>query len=255
MNQTELNEAFDRAANGYGLGLPKDCNCRGLDFSGKTIYGRGVYNADFTGSKFVNTKFDNVDLEGCNFTDCDLRGTSFWQCRLTKAIFKGARLNTKTNFSHAELAEANFAGCDMAPLFSGGNLPFVKNIDKAIIAAIKGEKAAVQTKPLSQITGNYYHNDDEIKVGAAGALDMNVWHAHGEDGYSAPTNFCKTTHCRGGWAITLLGRRGKDMEERLGNSAAAALIYAASGSHPVPDWYTSTDEAWKDISNRARRKC
>lgn len=247
MNQEQLNDNFD--SEGSWIDLPKDC--RGLDFSNRTIK-RCLTGIDFTGSKLVNTKFYMSSLRNCNFTKCDMRGTSFEGVGLPGTIFKGAIFNTKTSFYNAELSGANFAGCDMAPLFVGGNLPAIKNIDKTIVQAIKGEKATVENRRASEFSGDYYDNNT-IKVGDAGALDMGVWHAEGEYG-EASMQICRTTHCRGGWAIHLLGRRGKDMEKRLGSSAAAGLIYAASGSHPVPDWYTTTDKAWEDLKTRSRRK-
>ena len=71
------------------------------------------------------------------------------------------------------------------------------------------------------------------------SLDMSRWHS------------CETTHCRAGWAITLAGEAGRVMEDLIGPNAAAALIYAASGSHPVPDWFASNEEAMADMRRRA----
>ena len=39
---------------------------------------------------------------------------------------------------------------------------------------------------------------------------------------------CKTTHCRGGWVVTLAGEQGKKLEEFHGTLLAAQLIYDAS---------------------------
>jgi hypothetical protein len=74
------------------------------------------------------------------------------------------------------------------------------------------------------------------------ALDMSSWHA------------CETTHCRAGWAITLAGPAGKALEGAVGPSAAGALIYAASGSHPVPNWTASNADALADMKRRAGRE-
>lgn len=92
-------------------------------------------------------------------------------------------------------------------------VPVVPNIDAAILAAID----------------------------AGGKLDMSYWHA------------CATTHCRGGWATTLAGEAGAELAKRLGHNCAAALIYAASGSHPVPNWYESDKAALADLRRRANQ--
>lgn len=74
-----------------------------------------------------------------------------------------------------------------------------------------------------------------------GTLEMGEWHT------------CETTHCRAGWAIHLAGDAGRALETRIGPSAAGALIYAASGSHPVPYWHAANAEAMADLRERAAR--
>lgn len=88
----------------------------------------------------------------------------------------------------------------------GVTAPVIPNLDDAILAAIE----------------------------SSGALNMNTWHT------------CETTHCRAGWAIHLAGQAGKMLEDRIGPSAAGALIYYAS-TGSVPDFYASTDAALADI--------
>ena len=73
----------------------------------------------------------------------------------------------------------------------------------------------------------------------AGALEMSTWHT------------CETTHCVAGWAIHLAGDAGAKLEQRVGPSAAGALIYAASGSHPVPSFYASNEVAMDELRRRA----
>jgi hypothetical protein len=71
------------------------------------------------------------------------------------------------------------------------------------------------------------------------SLDMAQWHT------------CDTTHCRAGWAIHLAGEAGYALQQLVGESLAGALIYAASGSHPVPDWFATNDAAMADLRRRA----
>ena len=70
---------------------------------------------------------------------------------------------------------------------------------------------------------------------------MDQWHS------------CESAHCRAGWAITLAGRAGKALEERLGTNAAAALIYMASDPclEHVPDWYATNEDALEDMARLA----
>jgi uncharacterized protein YjbI with pentapeptide repeats len=108
----------------------------------------------------------------------------------------------------ADLRGANLRCADLR----GADLrdvPIVPNIDSAILAAI--EKAGC-------------------------SLEMRSWHT------------CETTHCRAGWAITLAGEAGKLLEDRVGSSVAGVLIYAASRpGKPIPDFYTTNDEALADL--------
>jgi hypothetical protein len=71
---------------------------------------------------------------------------------------------------------------------------------------------------------------------AGGRLDMHNWHT------------CETTHCRAGWAITLAGEAGRELEKRYGVAAAGAIIYGLSRPYlPVPDFYADNDAAMADI--------
>jgi hypothetical protein len=74
-----------------------------------------------------------------------------------------------------------------------------------------------------------------------GALDMSTWHT------------CETTHCRAGWAITLAGESGKELEKRFGSNVAGALIYQAS-TGMVPDFFADNNEALEDIKRCAESK-
>ena len=80
-------------------------------------------------------------------------------------------------------------------------------------------------------------------------LEMSDWH-----GGTSGSDACGTTHCRAGWAITLAGDAGRELERRFGPSAAGALIYAASGSHPVPNFFADNETALADLRARAARE-
>ena len=51
-----------------------------------------------------------------------------------------------------------------------------------------------------------------------------------------------TTHCRGGWAITLAGNAGRQLEDLVGTSLAAYLIYRESRPGIAPPDFWVDDE-------------
>jgi hypothetical protein len=60
---------------------------------------------------------------------------------------------------------------------------------------------------------------------------------------------CGTTHCRGGWAITLAGEAGKLLEEKTSSEFAAMMIFKASSKIEVPPtrFYETDEKAMADI--------
>ena len=67
---------------------------------------------------------------------------------------------------------------------------------------------------------------------------MNTWHT------------CETTHCRAGWAITLAGSKGLELETKYGPNVAGCMIYRASTGR-VPNFYASNEAALADIRAQA----
>jgi hypothetical protein len=57
---------------------------------------------------------------------------------------------------------------------------------------------------------------------------------------------CETTHCRAGWAITLAGPDGKELEKKYGPRIAGAMIYRASTGR-APHFFASDKDALEDI--------
>jgi hypothetical protein len=79
-------------------------------------------------------------------------------------------------------------------------------------------------------------------VEGPGALDMSTWHS------------CNTTHCRGGWVVTLAGEKGRKLEAASSTLFAAMQIYHASApAIPVsPVRFFETNEiAMADIKRCA----
>ena len=120
----------------------------------------------------------------------------------------------KLTVEKAVSVKADLRGANLRGAYLGGanlrdaNAPIVPNIDAAILAAIE----------------------------AGGKLEMDKWHS------------CGMTHCRGGWAITLAGEPGRELEQLFGPAVAGSLIYAASRPDKrIPDFYASTEDALADI--------
>ncbi len=75
------------------------------------------------------------------------------------------------------------------------------------------------------------------------AFDMSNWHQ------------CGTTHCRGGWVVTLAGEAGKALEDFHNPELAAMLIYYESGYHINPArFYDSNEVALADMKRLAEEE-
>jgi len=167
--------------------------------------------ADLWGANLRGADLRDANLEGANLRGADLRDANLEGANLRGAILWGAILRD-ANLEGANLRGANLRGADLRGV---GDIPTIRHLDAAIVAALAG--------------------DDQ-------RLDMTDWHT------------CETTHCRAGWAIHLAGEAGYALERQLGPDTAAALIYAASRpDQPVPDFYVSTDSALADLEACAER--
>ena len=72
-----------------------------------------------------------------------------------------------------------------------------------------------------------------------GCFDMGGWH-------------CETTHCRGGWVVTLAGDARRALEQQTSTLFAAMQIYKASGYEISPcRFYDSNDVAMADMKRLA----
>ncbi len=80
-------------------------------------------------------------------------------------------------------------------------------------------------------------------------LDTRVAEAVGVDGSRLRMDrwHCGTSHCRAGWAVTLAGEAGAELERVLGSEFAGRLIYEASTGRPAPDFFAGNEAALADI--------
>ena len=165
----------------------------------------------------TNLTIEYADLSGADLSGADLSGeylsgADLSGANLSDAYLRGADLRG-ADLRNANFSDADLSGADLRDAdFSDLNVPAIPDIDATILNAIEVPGAA---------------------------LEMARWHT------------CETTHCRAGWAVHLAGEAGYALEKRLGSSAAGALIYAASGSHPVPEWTVTDEDALEDMRMRA----
>lgn len=121
------------------------------------------------------------------------------------------------------------SGADLREALLPDDVPVVRNINSAILAATASRKCRV---------------------------DMHEW--HGEFSTAEPERKCSTVHCLAGWAVHLAGEAGYALEERLNTPCAAALIFAASDrNHPVPDFYldeVDSGQRNRHAKNELRRR-
>lgn len=151
-------------------------------------------------------------------------------------------------------------------------VPVVKNIDAEIWDQVKNDKSkfemgvwhfnlsefkedlkshvkkqTIADKYYDFLTYDDYYNDPtpiDFEIGAQDLLSM-----------SSKKRSCGTAHCRAGWATTLAGKKGLELEAEYDAPTAAALIYIKSRpDEPVPDFYCDNDEALDDIKACARRQ-
>ena len=63
---------------------------------------------------------------------------------------------------------------------------------------------------------------------------------------------CGTTHCRGGWVVTLAGEAGKKLEQKTSSLFAAMQIYKKSGYEISPcRFFDDNETALADMKRLA----
>lgn len=163
---------------------------------------------------------DDADLSGVDFSGLNLSVADLSHVNLSGANLSGANLRrvtfTESNLTGADLRNValydnDFSCANMVGALLPDDVPVVPDLDRQILAA----------------------------VGDGNGLDMEMWHR------------CNTIHCVAGWAVTLAGQAGAALESLVGTNAAAALIYAASSNHPVPDFFATHSDALAEIRRRA----
>ena len=180
-----------------------------------------------------------ADLRGANLEGANLRGANLRGADLEGANLRGANLEG-ADLEGAYLEGANLEGANLERAYLEG-------------ANLRGDPQSITPRPprdYAAKAAKYRERHPDVPVvpeldrkildavEAGGSLNMSAWHT------------CETTHCRAGWAITLAGGAGKDLETKFGPFAAGGMIYRASTGR-TPNFFASNDAALTDIKRCA----
>ncbi|MGL5936162.1 MAG: pentapeptide repeat-containing protein [Cetobacterium sp.] len=166
----------------------------------------------------VLREVDAGTLAGANLAGAYLAGANLADAYLADAYLAGADL-ADAYLAGADLAGADLAGANLAGAYlAGANLAGATvgghaSHGRALLGDIKADPTLPARVAAAAIAPN--------------ALDMGNWHT------------CGTTHCLGGWAITLSGPAGRALEKTTSSSVAAAMLLP-SVAHL---FYASNEEA------------
>jgi hypothetical protein len=187
--------------------------------SGSDLSGANLSGADLRGADLSGSDLSGADLSGAYLRGSDLSGANLSGADLSGAYLSGSDLSG-SDLSGADLRGAYLRDSDLSGAYlSGADLrgaPIIPNIHQRVYEA----------------------------ASQPGALNMRDWHT------------CDTTHCRAGWVVALAGEEGKALEERIGTSAAASLIYLASDPAigKFPSFYCDDATALADMKLRAEQE-
>jgi uncharacterized protein YjbI with pentapeptide repeats len=223
---------------------------------GTSLRKANLHSIHMTGAKLHSARFD-----GANLASARLIGSHFNNSFLREADLSRV-LADKVDFSESDLSGANmklgsFEGCCFdGAVLTGANTDgawFDGSTFKGAIltgldfsrahwngAVIEGAIIDPQDHFETPIIPDIHRAIYEV-VRVPGAFNMGTWHT------------CETTHCRAGWTVTLAGEAGAALEDKLGTSTAATLIYLASDPSltRIPDFHASDDEAMADMKRLA----
>lgn len=166
------------------------------------------------GAYLEGVDLSGADLSGVDFEGADLSASNLRQAKLTGANLKG------TDLRGSDLREVQFG------LRSGYGGPPTAMLHGADLS---GAFLPDDVPKVSDLDAKVYQAIQN------GTLNMREWHT------------CETTHCRAGWAITLAGIAGRNLERQYGPEVAGTLIYTASTGRKHPNFFAKNEEAMADI--------
>jgi len=220
------------------------------------LTGANLARADLTGADLAGAYLTGADLTGADLARADLAGADLARADLARADLTGAYLAganlTDADLTDADLADADLTDADLTDAdltdadLTGADLADAKNVPVGIDTTPREPTQAMldaravhaeryrQRHPEVPVVADLDRKILEAVTTGGGHLDMSTWH------------ICATTHCRAGWAITLAGKAGSELEEKHGPERAGAMIYRASTGR-VPYFYGANKAAMADI--------
>jgi uncharacterized protein YjbI with pentapeptide repeats len=236
-------------------------NLQGVDLSRANLEGIVLNGVDLSGANlaYVNlkgAKLSGVNLSHANLSNADMEGVNLYKANLYLAGLRSANLHDadlgRVNLSYADLTYAslrntnlngaNLTGADLRDAdlrdanLTNTNLFMVKLEGADLRYACLGDLKLTNLLTVPDLDGQLL----ALLEANPAALDMRNWHT------------CQTTHCRAGWAITLVGPAAEMLEALWGPATTGALIYAACYPNlPVPNFRASNQEALVNIRARA----
>ena len=189
--------------------------------------------ADLSGADLAGANLARADLVGANLSGADLSGAD-----LADAYLVGANL-ARADLAYAYLVGADLDGTKNVPDGKTQNDP-PEPYDRKFAAERCAERAARYRADHPEVPVVEALDVKILNVieSGAGKLRMDQWHT------------CETTHCRAGWAITLAGEAGADLEAKHGSHRAGMMIYRASTGR-VPHFFANDSRALEDIREQA----
>ena len=207
-----------------------------------------------------------ANLADAYLADADLAGADLTGAYLAGAYLAGADL-AGANLAGAYLARAYLAGADLAGAYLAGadltgaylarayladaDLTNARNVPDTNGSESIQEPAASRAERYAKRAAKFRERNPDVPVipdidarllgileRQEGTLNMNAWHT------------CRTTHCMAGWAVTLAGPKGKELEEQYGPHRAGHMIYTASIGQ-TPHFFASDEQALIDLRVRA----
>ena len=189
-----INPKFSELSDEWQFGI----DLEGADLGGADLRGAYLRNADLGGADLRGAK-----LRGANLGGADLRGADLGGADLRGADLRGANLGG-ANLGGAYLGGANLEGANLGGAYLGGANLEGANLEGANLPRLSFEKLAMPelVRQILAIVEQEPHR-----------LQMDQWHT------------CATTHCVWGWAVTLNGAAGLELEASLGIITAGALLF------------------------------
>ena len=213
-----------------------DAVLRGAVLSGAVLRGAVLRDADLRDAVLGGAVLRDADLSDAVLSGAVLSGAVLRGAVLRDAVLRGAVL------SGAVLRGADLRDADLRDAVLSGAVLRDADLSDAVLSGAVLSGAVLRDAVLSDVP--LIPNIHQAVYAAASqpnALNMGNWH------------MCGTTHCRAGWVTALAGDAGKALEDSIGTSAAATLIYLASDPtmDRVPDFYCTNAAALADMKRMA----